>query len=188
MPWPDSGPNDTRNRRDRPLAPSPNEAIPLQTSAIVALSRRASSRAARPVTPEIAGSSPVAPVSEPPGSGRLFTSRSTTTPASPTPSCSEARAPPTASRSSAARSSGMPTRRSGSSASSPTTATATASSPAVTSAPSSGSAAAYTRPRRPQTNGCKSRGRFRLGPLPGSCRCCLCVTRPNGWLVSMPLL
>jgi transposase InsO family protein len=45
-----------------------------------------------------------------------------------------------------------------------------------------------TRPRRPQTNGCESQGRFRLGPLPGSCRCCSCVTRPNGWLVSMPLL
>lgn len=44
-----------------------------------------------------------------------------------------------------------------------------------------------TRPYRPQTNGCESRERFRLGPLPGSCRCCLCVTRPNGWLVSMPL-
>jgi transposase InsO family protein len=39
-----------------------------------------------------------------------------------------------------------------------------------------------TRPYRPQTNGCESRGRFRLGPLPGSRRCCLCVTRPNGWL------
>jgi transposase InsO family protein len=45
-----------------------------------------------------------------------------------------------------------------------------------------------TRPRRPQTNGCESRSRSRLGPLPGSRRCCLCVTRPNGWLVSMPLL
>ena len=45
-----------------------------------------------------------------------------------------------------------------------------------------------TRPRHPQTNGCESQGRFRLEPLPGSCRCCSCVTRPNGWLVSMPLL
>jgi hypothetical protein len=45
-----------------------------------------------------------------------------------------------------------------------------------------------TRAYRPQTNGCESQGRFRLGPLPGSCRCCSCVTRPNGWLVSMPLL
>jgi transposase len=45
-----------------------------------------------------------------------------------------------------------------------------------------------TRPYRPQTNGCETRGRFRLGPLPGSRRCCLRVTRPNGWLVSMPLL
>jgi transposase InsO family protein len=45
-----------------------------------------------------------------------------------------------------------------------------------------------TKPRRPRTNGCESQGRFRLGPLPGSCRCCSCVTRPNGWLVSMPLL
>jgi transposase len=46
----------------------------------------------------------------------------------------------------------------------------------------------FIRPRRPQTNGCESRSRFRLGPLPGSRRCCSCVTRPNGWLVSMPLL
>jgi transposase len=46
----------------------------------------------------------------------------------------------------------------------------------------------YTRPYRPRTNGCESRSRFRLGPLPGSRRCCSCVTRPNGWLVSMPLL
>jgi transposase InsO family protein len=45
-----------------------------------------------------------------------------------------------------------------------------------------------TKPYRPRTNGCESQGRFRLGPLPGSCRCCSCVTRPNGWLVSMPLL
>jgi transposase InsO family protein len=45
-----------------------------------------------------------------------------------------------------------------------------------------------TRPRRPQTNGCESQRRFRLGPLPGSRRCCSRVTRPNGWLVSMPLL
>jgi transposase len=45
-----------------------------------------------------------------------------------------------------------------------------------------------TRPYRPRTNGCESRSRSRLGPLPGSRRCCLCVTRPNGWLVSMPLL
>jgi Integrase core domain/Winged helix-turn helix len=46
----------------------------------------------------------------------------------------------------------------------------------------------YTRIYRPRTNGCESRSRSRLGPLPGSRRCCLCVTRPNGWLVSMPLL
>jgi transposase InsO family protein len=45
-----------------------------------------------------------------------------------------------------------------------------------------------TQPYRPQTNGCETRARFRLGPLPGSCRCCSCVTRPNGWLVLMPLL
>ena len=44
------------------------------------------------------------------------------------------------------------------------------------------------KPNRPRTNGCESCERFRLGPLPGSCRCCLCVTQPNGWLVSMPLL
>jgi transposase len=46
----------------------------------------------------------------------------------------------------------------------------------------------YTRSYRPQTNGCESQSRFRLGPLPGSRRCCLCVTRPNGWLILMPLL
>ena len=51
-----------------------------------------------------------------------------------------------------------------------------------------GIAVRKTRPYRPQTNGCECRRRFRLGPLPGSRRCCLCVTRPNGWLVSMPLL
>jgi transposase len=45
-----------------------------------------------------------------------------------------------------------------------------------------------TRPYRPQTNGCECRGWFRLGPLPGSRRCCLSVTRPNGWLAPMPLL
>lgn len=45
-----------------------------------------------------------------------------------------------------------------------------------------------TKPYRPQTNGCETRRRFRLGPLPGSRRCCLRVTQPNGWLVSMPLL
>jgi len=45
-----------------------------------------------------------------------------------------------------------------------------------------------TRAYRPQTNGCECRSRFRLGPLPGSRRCCLCVTQPNGWLISMPLL
>jgi transposase InsO family protein len=44
------------------------------------------------------------------------------------------------------------------------------------------------KPGRPRTNGCESRSRFRLGPLPGSRRCCSRVTRPNGWLVSMPLL
>jgi transposase InsO family protein len=43
-------------------------------------------------------------------------------------------------------------------------------------------------PYRPRTNGCESRGWFRLGPLPGSRRCCSRVIRPNGWLVSMPLL
>jgi hypothetical protein len=46
----------------------------------------------------------------------------------------------------------------------------------------------YTRPRRPQTNGCECGGRFRLGPLPGLRRCCWSVTRPNGWLALMPLL
>jgi transposase len=45
-----------------------------------------------------------------------------------------------------------------------------------------------SRPYRPQTNGCECGGRFRLGPLPGSCRCCWSVTRPNGWLALMPLL
>ena len=45
-----------------------------------------------------------------------------------------------------------------------------------------------TEPYRPRTNGCDSRRWFRLGPLPDSRRCCSRVTRPNGWLVSMPLL
>jgi transposase InsO family protein len=44
------------------------------------------------------------------------------------------------------------------------------------------------KPGRPRTNGCEIRERFRLGPLPGSRRCCSRVTRPNGWLGSMPLL
>ena len=48
--------------------------------------------------------------------------------------------------------------------------------------------ATYASAHTPRTNGCETCGRFRLGPLPGSRRCCLRVTRPNGWLVSMPLL
>jgi Integrase core domain len=45
-----------------------------------------------------------------------------------------------------------------------------------------------TRPRRPRTNGCESGEWLCLGLLRGWCRCCWSVTRPDGWLVSMPLL
>jgi transposase len=45
-----------------------------------------------------------------------------------------------------------------------------------------------TQPYRPRTNGCESWGWLRLGLLPGWRRCCWSVTRPNGWLILMPLL
>ena len=61
LPWPNSGPNDTSGPIQRPLGTVAGSPNPLRMSAIVALRRRASPRAARPVTPEVAGSSPVAP-------------------------------------------------------------------------------------------------------------------------------